>query len=320
MKDYYQILGVNKNATQDEIKKAYRKLSKQYHPDVNPEGEDKFKEVVEAYDTLSDENKRKQYDNPNPFGGGNPFDMFNEMMNQKRQRSKPKVKDKILKVTLSPEESYHGVEKEVTYKSKHSCEMCDGTGGDKNMCTTCSGHGVLQQRVGTGFFTQIVETQCPTCRGKGSIVVNPCYNCNGEGSIDKFNTVRINIPKGVDSGDFLRVGGKGDFINGMQGDLLIQINMTKNKYEKVGNDLVLKLELSPIDMILNKVITINHPDGDLQINLPNHVNTDKPLRLKSKGFVTSLGIGDFYVKINVVNKDLTTEDKDKLKVLLEQTH
>src|SRR6056300_217622 len=113
MKDYYQILGVNKNATQDEIKKAYRKLSKQYHPDVNPEGEDKFKEVVEAYDTLSDENKRKQYDNPNPFGGGNPFDMFNEMMNQKRQRSKPKVKDKILKVTLSPEESYHGVEKEV---------------------------------------------------------------------------------------------------------------------------------------------------------------------------------------------------------------
>lgn len=320
MKDYYQILGVNKDATQLEIKKAYRQLSKQFHPDVNPEGEDKFKEIVEAYETLSDENKRKRYDNPNPNsfgGGGNPFDMFNEMMNQKRRRSQPKVKDKVLKVTLTPEESYRGVEKEVTYKSKHSCQMCNGTGGDKNTCTTCSGHGVIQQKVGTGFFTQIVESQCPTCRGRGSIVVNPCYNCNGEGSLDRFNTIRINIPKSVDSGDFLRVSGKGDFINGMQGDLLIQINMTKDKYEKLGNDLVLKFELSPVDILLNKTITINHPDGSLKINLPDNINTDKPLRLKSKGFVTSTGIGDFYVKINVVNKELTKEDKDKLKLLLE---
>lgn len=319
MKDYYKILGVNKNANQDEIKKAYRKLSKQFHPDVNPEGEDKFKEVVEAYDTLSDENKRKQYDNPNPFGrGGNPFDMFNDMMNQKRQRSKPKAKDKIVKVDLSPEESYKGVEKEITYKSKISCEVCTGTGGKKNLCGTCNGHGVLQQQVGTGFFTQVVETQCHSCRGKGHIVIDPCLSCSGEGSIDKFNTVRINIPKGVDSGDFLRVSGKGDFINGLQGDLLLQISLSKTNFEKMGNDLIYYLHISPVDLIVNSNVQIKHPDGDLEISIPDTLNSEKPLRIKSKGFVTNKGIGNFYIKVNVVNRQITSEDREKLKSFLEE--
>lgn len=323
MKDYYQILGINKNASQDDIKKAYRKLSKTFHPDVNPDGEDKFKEIAEAYDILSDETKRKQYDNPNPFGnrfGGNPFDIFNDIVNQQRRPQPPKAKDKIIKVTLTPEESYKGIEKELTYKSKHSCQICAGTGGNKNICTICNGNGSIQQKVGTGYFTQIIESQCNNCRGTGKIVIDPCMNCNGHGSIDRFQTVKINIPKSVDSGDFLRVSAKGDFINGLQGDLLLQIEIDRNQYEKIGKDLVYTLTMTPIDMLVNKQHIIPHPSGDLQINLPKGLNTDKPLRIKSKGYITPNGVGDFFIRININYKDITDADKDRLKRFLEETN
>tara|TARA_B110000285_G_C15033063_1_gene567778 strand:- start:296 stop:1237 length:942 start_codon:yes stop_codon:yes gene_type:complete len=312
MKDYYQILNINKNASQGEIKKAYRKLSKQYHPDVNPQGEEKFKDIAEAYDILGNETKKKQYDNPNPFGG-NPFDMFNQ---QRTQQRRPKIKDKVMRVTLSPEESFKGLDKELTYKSKVSCELCVGTGGDKKGCTSCAGRGVHRQKMGTGFFTQVVESTCPTCRGTGQIVINPCMNCQGEGAIDKFKNIKVTIPKSVDNGDFLRVNGKGDFINGIQGDLLVQINMIKSKYEKVGKDLVFNLNIAPIDMLINKTFRVPHPDGDLDINLPKNLSTEKPLRVKSKGFVTQNGIGDFYIKVGVTNKTISDEDKLKLKDLL----
>jgi len=312
MKDYYQILNINKNASQGDIKKAYRKLSKQYHPDVNPQGEEKFKDIAEAYDILGNETKKKQYDNPNPFGG-NPFDMFNQ---QRTQQRRPKIKDKVMRVTLSPEESFKGLDKELTYKSKVSCELCVGTGGDKKGCTSCAGRGVHRQKMGTGFFTQVVESTCPTCRGTGQIVINPCMNCQGEGAIDKFKNIKVTIPKSVDNGDFLRVNGKGDFINGIQGDLLVQINMIKSKYEKVGKDLVFNLNISPIDMLINKTFRVSHPDGDLDINLPKNLSTEKPLRVKSKGFVTQNGIGDFYIKVGVTNKTISDEDKLKLKDLL----
>ena len=312
MKDYYQILNINKNASQGDIKKAYRKLSKQYHPDVNPQGEEKFKDIAEAYDILGNETKKKQYDNPNPFGG-NPFDMFNQ---QRTQQRRPKIKDKVMRVTLSPEESFKGLDKELTYKSKVSCELCVGTGGDKKGCTSCAGRGVHRQKMGTGFFTQVVESTCPTCRGTGQIVINPCMNCQGEGAIDKFKNIKVTIPKSVDNGDFLRVNGKGDFINGIQGDLLVQINMIKSKYEKVGKDLVFNLNIAPIDMLINKTFRVSHPDGDLDINLPKNLSTEKPLRVKSKGFVTQNGIGDFYIKVGVTNKSISDEDKVKLKDLL----
>ena len=312
MKDYYQILNINKNASQGDIKKAYRKLSKQYHPDVNPQGEEKFKDIAEAYDILGNETKKKQYDNPNPFGG-NPFDMFNQ---QRTQQRRPKIKDKVMRVTLSPEESFKGLDKELTYKSKVSCELCVGTGGDKKGCTSCAGRGVHRQKMGTGFFTQVVESTCPTCRGTGQIVINPCMNCQGEGAIDKFKNIKVTIPKSVDNGDFLRVNGKGDFINGIQGDLLVQINLIKSKYEKVGKDLVYQLFLSPVDMITNKTFVVPHPEGELQINLPINLSTEKPLRLKSKGFVTQNGIGDFYIKVAITNKEITDEDKTKLEEFL----
>jgi len=319
-KDYYQILGVNKNATQDEIKKAYRKLSKQFHPDVNPDGADKFKEIAEAYDTLNNENKRKQYDNPNPFGGGsNPFDIFEQMMREKQRPQKPRVKDKTVKVLLTPQETYKGVEKELNYKVKHSCDVCVGTGGDSQVCGVCGGSGRLQQKVGTGFFTQIIESPCGNCRGSGKVIINPCVKCNGDGLVDKFQTLKIRIPQSVDNGDFLRVKGKGDFVNNIgYGDLLLQIEITKNEFEKVGKDLVYTATISPYDMIINKNIIIPHPLGQIQINIPKDASTEKPLRVSTKGYITPNGVGDLYIKICVVNKNPSDDDKIKLKSYLEQ--
>ena len=215
-----------------------------------------------------------------------------------------RLKDRIVKVTLNVEQSFKGMDKEITYKSKESCQMCAGTGGNKNVCSSCGGRGVHQQKVGTGFFTQIVETQCPTCQGKGQIVIDPCMNCNGVGAIDKFKNIRVTIPKSVDNGDFLRVTGKGDYINGIQGDLLVQINLVKDKYEKVGRDLVYQLMITPVDMITNQTINSLHIlMVTYRLTLPKQLSTEKPLRIKSKGFVTGNGIGDFYIKISVINKE-----------------
>lgn len=320
-KDYYQILGVNKNATQDEIKKAYRSKSKKYHPDVNPDGGDMFKEIAEAYDTLSDENKRKQYDNPNPFGGrgGNPFDIFEQMMREKQRPQRPKVKDRVIKVMMTPEESYSGTEKELNYKVSHSCDVCSGEGGDTQICGVCNGSGRIQQKVGTGFFTQIVESPCGNCRNRGKVITNPCIKCNGDGSVSKFQTLRINIPPSVDSGDFLRVKGKGDYYHGVgYGDLLLQIDISKTKFEKMGKDLILNVDISPVDMILGKSIVVKHPNSDLKVNIPKGFSTEKPLRIKSKGYITPNGVGDFYIRLGVLNKELSDEEKQELLQHLEK--
>lgn len=309
-KNYYEILGVDKNASKDDIKKAYRKLSKQYHPDVNPQGEDKFKEISEAYETLGDDNKRKQYDNPNPFGrGGDPFGRYEDLF----RRQRPKVRETVIKVLLTPEESYHGVEKEINYRVNHSCDECSGTGGDTKTCDNCQGMGRIQNRFGTGFFTQIVETTCGKCNGTGNMIVNPCTKCNGAGHTQKFESLKVKIPMGSDSGDFLRIRGKGDFVlNVGHGDLILQVELEKTKFEKIGKDLIVSENISPIDMILNKSVIINHPGGDLKINLPQGISTEKPLRVKHKGYMTPNGVGDFYIKLNVVNKELTTDEKQEL--------
>lgn len=319
-KDYYNILGVNRDASKDDIKKAYRKLSKQYHPDVNPEGGDKFKEIAEAYDTLSDDNKRKQYDNPNPFGGGGGsmedfFNMFNSQSHQKRRRAP----DKTLNVDITPLESYHGVNKQIVYQANHSCDLCNGTGGDNTVCGTCGGYGSLRRQVGTGLFTQIVETQCPSCQGSGYQITNPCIKCNGNKVEPRMRDITVKIPKGADNGDFLRVGGQGDFNAqmGTTGDLIIKVNMIKSEgFEKVGNDLVYTHKMNPIDFITAENIIVPHPLNKLSIPVPDSLSTTTPLRLKAKGYHIQNHVGDFYVKINVSRKDVSPETKEKLKEIL----
>lgn len=315
MKDYYKILGVDKKSTKDDIKKAYRRLSKKYHPDINPDGTEKFKEVAEAYETLIDDNKRSRYDNPNPFNGGgfNPFEAFTGGFNRNQQRRRQKGPDKKIKVQITPYESFDGITKSITYQNSVSCNTCEGKGGDKTVCQTCNGVGSIRRRMGSGFFTQIVDTPCTQCNGSGYNIKNACFDCGGSGLKNKIEQLDINIPKNINNGDFLRVESKGGYSPQYgYGDLILQIEVTSNDgFEKINEDLVYTKRLSIYDLVMGKEITIPHPKGDLSIKIPKGLELIKPLRLKGKGYVTQNRVGDYYVKLNVVNDEITDEIRNE---------
>lgn len=316
MKDYYKILGVDKKSTKDQIKKAYRSLSKKYHPDVNPDGAEKFKEIAEAYETLSDEKKREQYDNPNPFGNGNfnPFESFMSGFGNRQQRRQRKGPDKKLKLNITPYESFHGVNKPITYQTNTQCGTCDGKGGDKTVCNVCNGVGNVRRKMGTGFFTQVIDVPCSQCNGMGYNIQNACFNCGGSGLKQKIEQINIEIPKNVNNGDFLKIAGKGEYSPQYgYGDLILHIEVTPSDgFEKINNDLVYTKKLSLFDLIIEKEITIPHPNGDLKINIPKGLELIKPLRLKGKGYITQNGNGDYYIKINVVTNEMTEDMKKEI--------
>jgi len=298
--NFYTILGVNETATQDEIKKAYRKKAIEYHPDKGG-SEEQFKKISEAYDNLGDENKRRDYDNKknNPFAnfggfGGNPFeDFFGNQFYRQRKRSVP---DKVIEINVGAIESFKGSEKTITYQRKHSCKMCNGTGGDKTSCVDCSGNGFFEARIGTGLFVQIVRQPCQKCNGNGFSFKNRCVTCNGESTISQMETISVKIPVGVDNGQFFKLQGSGDYYQGMYGNLVIKVNLvSENNFEKSENNLIYNSYLS-IKEIQKDSIDIPHPDGILNIKLPNEFDTSKPLRVKSKGYY---GQGDMYVKLFV---------------------
>jgi len=304
MNNYYEILGVSKDASQDDIKKAYRKLSKQYHPDVNPDGAEKFKEIATAYDTIGDETKRTQYDNKlnNPFGGANGMsyeDLFAQMFGNQtqnpfagRQNAAP---DKIVKVQISPIESYKGVDKTIRYMKDNHCNLCNGSGGEQQKCGTCGGQGFQIKSFGTGFMVQQIRTACQTCAGRGYTLVHRCYSCDGKGVKSTAHEVNVKLPVGIDNGQYLKLGGIGDFRNGQYGDLVIQIEMVnQDGYEKMNNDLIYNLFLD-LNQIQADKFTVPHPDGELSLNSLPVFDSSKPLRLKGKGY----NGGDMYIKLNV---------------------
>jgi molecular chaperone DnaJ len=300
MKDYYKILEVEENASDDDIKKSYRTLSKKYHPDMNPDGAEKFKEIAEAYEVLGDKTKRAQYNNSktNPYAG-TPFqDIFNSMFTQQNNpnfRHRKSVPDKIIKLQVTPIESYKGVDKTLYYVRDLGCNICNGSGGDQQLCTTCNGAGFQIKQFGTGFMVQQVRTQCQTCGGKGYTLIHKCYYCDGRGTKPTSNEVKITLPVGVDSGQYLKLQDLGDYRNGEFGDLIVQIEVVnKDDYEKMNNDLIYNLTLN-LDEIQKDKFLIPHPDGDLNMEAPKVFDTSRPLRLKGKGY---LG-GDMYVKLNV---------------------
>jgi molecular chaperone DnaJ len=298
MKDYYKILEVEEKATDEEIKKSYRNLSKKYHPDLNPDGSEKFKEINEAYEILGNKEKRGEYDNKknNPFADS-PFEIFNSMFGGSGfppQRRK-NVPDKIIKVEISPIESYNGIQKTISYFKDIKCHVCDGSGGDQQQCHTCKGMGFQIRSFGTGFMVQQIRTACPTCGGRGYTLIHKCYYCDGRGVKQSTNEVTINIPRGSDSGQFFKVQNAGDFRNSETGDLIIQIELIpKDGYEKINNDLIYNLDLN-YQELQNDKYTIPHPDGELIITAPKLFDSSKPLRLRGKGFPN----GDMYVKLNV---------------------
>jgi len=300
--NYYTILGVNENASQDEIKKAYRKLAVKHHPDKGG-SEETFKKISEAYDTLSDENKRQQYNNRNnnPFGGGGGFDpfsdMFGSMFNQGGGFSQNfrRGNDRVINVNVGVLESFKGGDKVINYTREIMCNDCNGQGGEKTRCHVCEGHGYRTIRVGASMFNQVVRQTCGNCKGSGQVYKTVCNTCNGKTTKSNMETIKIKLPHGVDESQFLKMQGNGDYSNGGYGNLVMKINIVPEfNWEKMGNDLIYNKYYSYEELNLDS-IEIPHPNGDISINLPKEFNTTIPLRVKGKGFHG----GDLFVRQHV---------------------
>jgi molecular chaperone DnaJ len=307
--NYYETLGVSKDATQDDIKKSYRKLAMQYHPDKNPDGAEKFKEINDAYETLGEESKRKEYDyqleNPQAyqrgFGGQNSYndsvmqDILNQMFGRKETNyNNPKIVD----IEVSSLESYKGTTKKVTYSKNIDCHDCSGTGGEKSTCTACNGQGYFVQRGGNGMFVQMFRVICNTCGGTGLQTVKNCGTCHGSGHQEVTESFDVNIPKNVDNGNMLRVPHKGDIINRTVGDLYLRINIVnQDNFEKQGRDLVYTAYFN-LEELQKNDFKVPHPDGELIVKVPKDFNTQIPLRIKGRGFKDNM-IGDLYIRLVV---------------------
>ena len=294
--NFYNILGVSESATQDEIKKAYRKLAVEHHPDKGG-SEDKFKQISEAYDTLSNDDKKRQYDarrnNPFASSGFNPFeDLFNGGYSQRKRA----VPDKIIEIIVGAVDSFLGGDRIITYDREHQCNGCNGSGGDRVTCQVCNGQGFTIHKIGGSMFNQVVRQACNNCRGAGYVYTKTCGTCHGKTTKTMTETIKIKLPHGIDDGQFLKLQGKGDYHDGMYGNLVIRVRTTQqNNFEKIGDDLVYNVYFSKEDLEKDDV-EIPHPQGSISVKLPKTFDTSKPLRVKGKGYSN---IGDLFVKLFV---------------------
>jgi molecular chaperone DnaJ len=347
-KDYYKILGVSRNATPEEIKKAYRRLALKYHPDRNPgnkEAEEKFKEAAEAYSVLIDSEKRRIYDQygvsglrGEGFTGFSGFDssIFQEFEDilgdlfedfgfdffghraRKRKYRPQRGRDLWLELEITLEEAYSGTIKEVTLIRSDFCSECQGTGlkpGTRRIpCPTCRGVGEV--RYHQGFFT--FSRTCSHCQGTGEIIEHPCTRCGGSGKIKKREKLTIKIPSGVDNGTKLKLGGEGEVgdLQGGRGDLYITIRVKKHEiFSRKGDDLYCEKKISMVKATLGGVIVIPTLEGEEKIKIPGGTQPGEVFRIKGKGMKNLNGYkkGDLYVKINVViPKNLSKEEKKLL--------
>ena len=347
-RDYYEILGVAKNAGEAEIKKAYRQMAIKFHPDKNPgnkEAEEKFKEAAEAYEILSDSEKRSMYDRmghqafEGGMGGGGRgrggfsaediFSQFGDIFggsfgggrsnSQQRQRSGSDLRY-VLELTL--EEAVQGVKKTIRFTAPAPCEVCDGQGAknpnDVETCKTC--HGAGQVRMQQGFFA--VQQTCSTCRGQGKIIKNPCTSCHGSGVKDREQTLEVTIPAGVDNGDRIRLTGKGEAIrNGQAGDLYVEVVVREHEiFQRDGADLYMDVPVSFADAALGKEIQIPTLDGRVSLKIPEGTQTGKMFRLRGKGVkpVRNSMQGDLLCRIVIETPvNLTSRQRELLKELQE---
>ena len=316
MADYYEILGVSKDATKDEIKSAFRKMARQWHPDVNkaPEAEAKFKELGQAYETLMDDEKRATYDRygedglknagfntQGPFAGG--FGDLDEIFNsffggfgfgggsRRQDPNAPQRGDDLrLDIELEFEEAVFGLTREITIDHLETCKTCNGTGAKEGSkpetCKTCGGSGRIQQTTKTilGHFTQIVT--CPHCHGKGTVISDPCPDCKGNGRKNEEKKIELKIPAGVDTGSKMRLSHEGDAgINGgIAGDLYVVIHVKPSPYYKRdGADVYTKLEISPAQAVLGDTIVIKTLDGEREVNIPAGIQHGEVVKLRGAG-------------------------------------
>lgn len=353
--DYYSILGVSKTASADEIKKAYRKLAMQYHPDRNPdnkEAEAKFKDINEAYEVLKDEQKRSAYDRyghqaftggmggtgANPFNGfdftGAGFadvfsDIFADFTGQGRSRAQSYARrgdDIRYDVTLSLEEAYAGIEKEITVTTSKACESCNGygtaDGKEPPVCPTCGGRGKVRTQQG-GFF--VFETTCPQCRGTGRVVMEKCKKCKGTGKEKIEKSLKIKIPAGIENGTRMRVSGEGEIgkNGGPKGDLYVFITVKNHKtFARDGADLFIEQPISMAKAALGGNFKIKAIDGEeLDVEIKSGTQPNDRIRLKGKGmrYMNTDRRGDLYIEFKVViPTKLTNAQKDCLKKFEEE--
>ena len=355
-RDYYEVLGVNKSATPEEIKKAYRKAAMKYHPDRNPgdkEAEAKFKEVGEAYEVLSDQDKRSRYDqfghagvdpnfNPGGFGGGfggfggfgdfGDFgDIFGEFFgggsrSRGSQANAPRRGENVMtRLELTFEEAAFGCEKEVAAQRIENCAACKGSGSADGVIETCQQcHGTGQVRTVQNFMGMQMQSQttCPSCNGRGKVIKTPCNTCKGKGKVRKTNRVKVKIPAGVDAGQSVRVRGEGcvGTNGGTNGDLLVEISIKRHPiFTREEYDVLCEVPITFTQAALGSEIDVPTLDGKVKFDLPEGTQTGREFVLKEKGIPlvgNSRRRGDhrFTVVVETPTK-LNKEQKDLLRQL-----
>jgi molecular chaperone DnaJ len=344
-RDYYEILGISKGSSSEEIKKAYRKLAMQYHPDRNPgnkEAEAKFKEATEAYEVLKDEDKRSAYDRyghqaqghgqssqGQGFDGfdfndifGNFTDIFGEMGGKRQSKKKSASEqgsDIRYNLEISLEEAFKGTTEKISFNIACACESCNSTGssdGSKTQdCQTCHGSGRI--RAQQGFF--IVERTCTVCNGSGQVIKNPCKKCNGQGRVNKERSLSVKIPAGVEEGNKIRLSGEGEagVRGGQAGDLYVYISIRKHEFfTRKNEDIYFEIPLRFTTAALGGAIEIPTIDGSkAKLQIPAGAQNHDQFRLKSKGMsiLNSGGRrGDMYVKINIETPVKLSSDEREL--------
>ena len=353
-KDYYEVLGVSKDATDAEIKSAFRKLAKQYHPDISKEAnaEEKFKEIQEAYEVLGDENKRKQYDQfghaafegAQGFGGASGYggfdasgfdfgDIFDNIFGggfggfggQNTRNTARQGDDKLVRIRLTFEEAVFGCEKDIKLDVSERCDDCKGKGGmGEKTCPDCHGTGTQTTEQRTLFGTFMSKTTCRKCGGKGKIYEDACSTCKGSGRIMNHKTITISVPSGVDNGTRLVISGKGEAgINGgPNGDLYIEFAVENHKfYSRDGDDIYLKVPITITEAVLGSKKEIPTLYGNLKLTIPAGTNTGDKQRIKGKGIENSKRKtkGDMYIIMDVRIPEKISKDQKRLFEELEET-
>ncbi|MBE5749257.1 MAG: molecular chaperone DnaJ [Clostridiales bacterium] len=350
-KDYYETLGVSKNATPDEIKKAYRTLVKKYHPDLHPGDNvaaEKFKEINEAHEVLSDEKKRKNYDtfgdpngNMGGFGGGGASgfggfggfeDIFGDIFggfggSRSRTQTKTKGEDITIELTLSFLDAAKGCRREIVYTRNQPCSDCKGTGAKGGTayktCEKCGGTGQIQYTSSNGFFRSVNVRPCDECRGTGKKIIDACKTCSGKGYTKATTKLTLDIPAGADTGSYIRKVGFGEASKngGAAGDLIVVMKVEPSKIFKRKNfDLYVEVPVSFTTAALGGKIKIPLIDDTMDYTIPEGTQSGKVFFVRGKGIKSSRGTGDLYIVVTVeVPTKLNKEQKKILEELLDST-